>query len=113
MNPGLYVLKHTKAPAVLVECCFVDDRDDAERYDCQKMASAIVYGITGQRIPKAPGASETPGIPDEEKTPAGNETAIYRVQEIRQYGAFSDRANAERLCARLRATGTDAVIVKA
>ena len=50
VNPKLYVLRHTKAPAVLVECCFVDDRDDAARYNCQEMAAAIVYGITGQRI---------------------------------------------------------------
>ena len=26
----LYVLRNTKAPAVLIECCFVDDKDDAE-----------------------------------------------------------------------------------
>jgi N-acetylmuramoyl-L-alanine amidase len=34
---------------MLVECCFVDDKDDVQLYDCQKMAEAIVYGITGQR----------------------------------------------------------------
>ena len=28
----LYVLKNTKAPAVLIECCFVDDKDDADLY---------------------------------------------------------------------------------
>ena len=32
-----------------IECCFVDDRDDVQLYDCQKMAEAIVFGITGQR----------------------------------------------------------------
>lgn len=113
VNPGFYVLKHTKAPAVLVECCFVDDRDDAERYDCQKMASAIVYGITGQRIPEVPGSTAAPDVPAGEESPGGDETAIYRVQVIRQYGAFSNRANADRLRAELRAAGFDAVIVKA
>ena len=44
---GLYILNHTKAPAMLVECCFVDDADDAKLYNKTKMADAIVKGITG------------------------------------------------------------------
>ena len=47
-RPDLYVLKHTKAPALLVECCFVDDADDVRLYDPDKMAAAIVHGIAGQ-----------------------------------------------------------------
>ena len=43
---NLYVLNHTKAPALLVECCFVDDKDDAKLYDAEKMAKAIASGIT-------------------------------------------------------------------
>lgn len=49
-RPDLYVLKHTKAPALLVECCFVDDADDVTLYDADKMATAIVQGITGQAV---------------------------------------------------------------
>lgn len=47
-RPGLYVLKHTKAPALLVECCFVDDPEDIAIYNADRMAAAIVAGITGQ-----------------------------------------------------------------
>lgn len=47
-RPGLYVLKHTKAPALLIECCFVDDPDDVAIYNTDRMAAAIVAGITGQ-----------------------------------------------------------------
>ena len=47
-RPNLYVLKHTKAPALLVECCFVDDPDDVALYNADRMAAAIVAGITGQ-----------------------------------------------------------------
>lgn len=47
-RPGLYVLKHTRAPALLVECCFVDDPDDVAIYNADRMAAAIVAGITGQ-----------------------------------------------------------------
>lgn len=46
-NQGYYVLKHTKAPALIVECCFVDDKDDADRWNAEKCAQAIVKGITG------------------------------------------------------------------
>lgn len=45
-RPGLYVLKHTRAPALLVECCFVDDADDVALYRPEAMADAIVDGIT-------------------------------------------------------------------
>ena len=48
-RPGLYVLRHTEAPAMLVECCFVDDADDVKLYDAEQMAQAIVYGITGRQ----------------------------------------------------------------
>ena len=66
----LYVLKHTVSPAVLIECCFVDDKDDVELYDYQKMAAAIVRGITGQTVqepeetePAAPGEETAVGSP--------------------------------------------------
>lgn len=49
-NPNLYVLRKTTSPALLVECCFVDDKDDVQLYDYIKMARAIAEGITGQTI---------------------------------------------------------------
>ena len=45
VNTSLAVLRRTKAPAMLVECCFVDDKDDAALYDADKMARAIAGGI--------------------------------------------------------------------
>ncbi len=44
---SLYFLKKTKAPAMLIECCFVDDKDDAALYDAGQMARAIAKGIAG------------------------------------------------------------------
>lgn len=43
----LYVLKHTKAPAILIECCFCDSAIDAGLYNYDSMAAAIVKGLTG------------------------------------------------------------------
>ena len=44
----LYVLKHTKAPAILIECCFCDSEIDAGLYNCETMANAIVKGLIGE-----------------------------------------------------------------
>lgn len=49
-RPDLYVLRKTKAPALLVECCFVDDKDDIALYNYKTMAAAIIKGITGQSV---------------------------------------------------------------
>ena len=109
-SKGLYVLKNTKAPAMLIECCFVDDKDDVQLYDCQKMAEAIVFGITGQRIT----ADEEPDANQEatasgEETPTGNAKRLYRVQ----VGAYSVKGNADAALAKLKAAGFDAIIVNA
>lgn len=42
---SLYVVKHTKAPAVLVECCFVDNKNDVNKYNAYKIAEAIYKAI--------------------------------------------------------------------
>lgn len=44
-NKSLYVLRKTKAKAVLIECCFVDDRDDVRRWDSTKCAMAIASAL--------------------------------------------------------------------
>ena len=44
----LYVLKHTKAPAILIECCFCDSAIDAGLYNYNSMANAIVEGLMGE-----------------------------------------------------------------
>lgn len=102
----LRVLKSTKAPAMLVECCFVDDRDDVERYDYFSMASAIVKGITGQTVQNVP---ETAPAGSCEETVVGPSGALYRVQ----VGAYSRRENADAMVDRLRKEGFDAFIVMA
>lgn len=41
----LYVIGRTKAPAILVECCFVDSKNDLSKYNAYKMAEAIYKAI--------------------------------------------------------------------
>lgn len=50
ISPGLYVLRKTKAPAMLIECCFVDDADDVKIYNADTIAQAIVKGIIGNSV---------------------------------------------------------------
>ena len=48
VRTDLYFLKHTKNPALLIECCFCDNLTDHMLYNAESMANAIVKGITGQ-----------------------------------------------------------------
>lgn len=50
----LIVLSHTKMPAILIECMFVDGKDADSRYDAETIANAIVRGLTGQNAVSEP-----------------------------------------------------------
>lgn len=47
---NLYVLRKTKSPALLVECCFVDNSKDKEHWNAESCAKAIVEGILNRGI---------------------------------------------------------------
>lgn len=49
VNKDLYVLKKTKAQAILIECIFLDDKDDVDRWNVDKCAKAIAEGITNDK----------------------------------------------------------------
>ncbi|MCI8669972.1 MAG: hypothetical protein HFI34_10730 [Lachnospiraceae bacterium] len=62
ISKDLYVLANTKAEALLIECCFVDDKDDVSLYNAGDMAKAIVTGITGQSVSiGSAGSVQAPG----------------------------------------------------
>lgn len=108
IRPDLRVLKDTKASSMLIECCFVDDRDDAQLYECQKMAGAIVYGITGKECTDA-GKHDT-----KDESLAGTPSVTGKQLSRVQVGAYSVPENAARMRDRLKAAGfTDAIVVKA
>ena len=50
VSKSLYVLKRTKAPAVLVECCFVDSEKDRNAWNTDVCAKAIVEGILNTTV---------------------------------------------------------------
>jgi N-acetylmuramoyl-L-alanine amidase len=47
---GLAVVAGPVAPAILIECCFIDSQEDMDRYNAEELAVAIVKGITGQEV---------------------------------------------------------------
>lgn len=46
----LYVLRKTNSPALLIECCFVDNATDKAHWNVEKCAKAIVEGILNKSI---------------------------------------------------------------
>lgn len=56
-DKDLFVLANTKSKALLVECCFVDDADDAKVWDAKRCAKAIVRGILNKEISGTTGGS--------------------------------------------------------
>ena len=83
IRTDLSILKKTKAPCILVECCFVDDKDDVKLYNAKSMAKAIAQGILNKTI--------------EDK----KENVFYRVVA----GSYSNYANAEAQIRNLEAKG--------
>lgn len=51
VNKDYYVVRKTVAPAILLECCFCDNAQDAAKYNAESMANAIVKGLTGSSAP--------------------------------------------------------------
>lgn len=47
---NLYVLRKTKSPSLLIECCFVDNATDKAKWNVDKCAKAIVEGILNATV---------------------------------------------------------------
>lgn len=76
VSTGLYVLRNTKAPAMLIETCFVDDKDDADLYNrvgVDAICKAIAEGIMNKAVTTAVPA--TPTTPAKSTTPNQNTSA--------------------------------------
>jgi N-acetylmuramoyl-L-alanine amidase len=51
---GFLVLRETSMPALLVECCFCDNRQDIAKFNAEDMAIAIARGIGGGAVRPSP-----------------------------------------------------------
>lgn len=87
-------IRSTKAPAVIVECAFVDNKKDIQIIDTAAEQKAMGVAI-------AKGILKTLGVAYKKQ-----ETTLYRVQ----VGAFENRAYAEDMKRKLKAAGFDGFI---
>lgn len=81
-SKNLYVLNNTKSLAMLVECCFVDDKDDADRWDADKCAKAIAEGILGRSITGTDSAVSPAPTPTPAPAPSTNSGKIDIAHQI-------------------------------
>ena len=93
---GFYVLKYTKAPAVLLELGFMDSATDVPIILSDEFAQNCARAIVETIVKRA-------GL----KKKAQTVKATYKVQ----IGAFSSKENAEKLLAELKAKGYQGYIV--
>ena len=93
-------IRLTAAPAVIVECAFLDNKKDIQIIDTE--AERKVMGIA-----IAKGILKTLGIDYVEEQKPVEEDKLYRVQ----VGAFKVKANAEAMKNKLEAAGYSAFIV--
>lgn len=49
-SKNLYVLRKTTGSAILVECCFVDNQNDASHWNADKCGDAIASAIAGKTV---------------------------------------------------------------
>lgn len=108
-NTSLYFLRKTNSPAMLVECCFVDDKDDVIIYDYRTMALAIVEGILNKKIKEVENTDVDKDAEEmSNETVSNGKKTFYRLQ----VGAYSELNNALKTMKRLNDAGFDAFITK-
>lgn len=87
----LYVVKNTYAPAVLVECCFCDNKADATLYKKlgpDKIGYAIACGVLDVDNIKAP--EQKKEEPKSKKIKAKTEAAIYEITGAMKAGEITE-----------------------
>jgi len=101
-------IRETLAPAVLVECAFVDNNKDLEIIDTEAerkaMGIAIAKGILAVLGIKWLAPVVTPQVKSVAPAPT---QSLHRVQ----VGAFGSKANAEKLAQELKQKGYQAIII--
>ena len=92
---GLYVLKNTNKPMLLIEVCFCDSSYDVQKYkeNFDNICSAIIKALTGKVYMSRPVSA--------------SDNKIYRVQ----VGAYKIKTNAEEMQQKLKQLGIDSIIV--
>ena len=91
ISKSLYVLANTKAPAMLIECCFVDDKDDAKVWNADRCAGAIVKGLTGKTVSGSSKPSGGSSSSSSGKKDLGNVDITYQAYTTKWWPAVKNK----------------------
>lgn len=94
-NTKLAILRNTSFPTIIVECCFVDNMYDAQKWNANSCAQSIHVAIIDYLTLNGALSKDIPN------TPVQNRDFLYKVQ----IGAFKNKANAEALKIELERNG--------
>ncbi len=81
-STSLYFLRKTKSPSLLIEVCFVDDKDDVSIYNADKVSQAIVKGITGIATTITSSNNSSISQPTTDSTTASTYTYKQFIKEV-------------------------------
>lgn len=97
----LYVLRKTKSPALLIECCFVDNATDKAHWNVEKCAKAIVEGILNKSVETSNTTNTsnnvnyivevTADVLHVRKEPATNSSIVTNVKKPYRYTIVEER----------------------
>lgn len=96
-NTGLYVLRKTRAKAILIECCFVDDKDDVNRWDSTKCAMAIASALGCKVNVSTSSVKPTPNVSRETYFPVFKSSSCSIVDCLKSIGVDSSFAHRQRI----------------
>ena len=112
VSTGVYVLRNTKSPAMLIEVCFVDDKDDANLYNkvgVDEICKAIVEGILNKTITTKESAASTKSTSNAVPTYAIGKTYTAQIELNVRKGAGTNytKVRYSRLAAKVKANDKD------
>ena len=112
VSKGLYVLKNTKSPAMLIEVCFVDDKDDANLYNkvgVDAICKAIAEGVLNKTITTKESAAATKSTSNAVPTYVIGKTYTTQIELNVRKGAGTNytKVRYSRLAAKVKANDKD------
>lgn len=113
----LYVIRNTKMPAVLVECAFMDNLEEAKlllsdafRKECAKEIAQGICEAYGVKFKDGVGGTSSSGSKANNSSNGSSTDKLYRIRKTwgdakSQKGAYKDLNNAKKLANSLKSQG--------
>lgn len=93
----LFVLRETRAKAILIECCFVDDKDDANKWNATKCAMAIASALGCKTNVSTAPVKQNTNVSRETYFPVFNSSSCSIVDCLKSIGVDSSFAYRKRI----------------